>query len=72
MKIVGYINIYKSGFYHKPGKPGAFDLHPGDIYFDRESCLEQARPKSHVVLVAVPIEFTLESFPHVNPVRRNE
>ena len=30
--MTGFINIYKSGHYHRQGKPGAYDRHPGDIY----------------------------------------
>lgn len=28
----GFVNIYKSGVFHRRGKPRAYDRHPGDIY----------------------------------------
>lgn len=28
----GFVNIYRSGYFHRMGKAGAYDRHPGDIY----------------------------------------
>lgn len=32
VEMSGYVNIYKSGVYHTPGKPGAYNMHAGDVY----------------------------------------
>lgn len=32
-----YINLYHSGFYHRSGKPGQFNVHPGDLYPTKEA-----------------------------------
>lgn len=29
---VAYVNLYLSGYYHRAGKPGQFNVHPGDLY----------------------------------------
>lgn len=45
MKIMqGAINIYKSGHYHRKGKPGQYDRHPGDIYPTMEAALGDIDP----------------------------
>jgi hypothetical protein len=45
MKLMhGAINIYKSGHYHRKGKPGQYDRHPGDIYPTMEAALEDVDP----------------------------
>jgi hypothetical protein len=48
-RITGYINIYRSGLYHTPGKPGAYDRHPGDIYATEAAAIEDIYPHSHYV-----------------------
>lgn len=35
----GYVNIYRSGFFHRIGKPGCYDRHPGDIYETQEAAI---------------------------------
>lgn len=52
----GYINIYRSGIFHREGKPGAFNRHPGDIYPDKETAIADIEPRSHYV-TTVPIEW---------------
>lgn len=36
---VAYINLYKQGFYHRAGKPGTMEVHPGDMYASREAAI---------------------------------
>lgn len=38
--VKGYMNIYRSGYYHRKGKPKAFDRHAGDIYPTVAAALE--------------------------------
>lgn len=45
----GWINIYRSGFWHPRGKPGAVDLHGGDVYMSRADALKAIAPMSHYV-----------------------
>lgn len=37
--ILGYANVYRSGYFHRKGKPNMYDRHFGDIYPDREAAL---------------------------------
>ena len=64
--INGWINIYRSGFFHTPGKPGAFDRHPGDIYATYEAAVADIFPVSHYV-ATVPVAWEEETRPAVNP-----
>lgn len=69
-RVTGFINIYTSGFYHSPGKPGAYDRHPGDIYATEGAALDDVHPRSHYV-ATVPVEWDEVTVPTVNP-RLNE
>lgn len=65
--ITGYINIYRSGLYHTPGKPGAYDRHPGDIYATEAAALDDIYPRSHYV-ATVPVTWVEPTVPYLNPV----
>lgn len=39
MKRTSYMNIYIQGFYHRCGKPGTLNAHPGDLYDTREEAV---------------------------------
>lgn len=52
----GWLNVYRSGHYHRAGKPGMYDRHPGDIYETKEAALADISPASHYV-ATVPIEW---------------
>ena len=54
MRITGYINLYRSGWFHRQGKPGAFDLHAGDVYPTLESAERDIEPRTHY-LATVPV-----------------
>lgn len=62
----GYINIYRSGYFHTPGKCGAYNRHPGDIYGTEDAALRDINPHSHYV-GTVPIEWEEADTPPVNP-----
>lgn len=67
MKLIGYVNIYRSGLYHSPGKPGAYDRHPGDIYATEVAAKDDIYPRSHYV-ATVPVEWEEATTPYLNPV----
>lgn len=45
--VTGYMNVYRSGWFHRQGKPGAFDRHAGDIYPTMAAAMENIEPRSH-------------------------
>src|ERR1700728_3099970 len=66
VSIIGYINVYRNGYYHRRGKPNAFDRHVGDIYPSLQSALGEIVPGSHYIGTA-EITWNEESLPHTNP-----
>ena len=52
--IEGFINVYKSGFWHQEGKAGAFDRHGGDIYPNQAAAFN-AIEQPHLHVATVPI-----------------
>jgi hypothetical protein len=62
----GWINIYRSGIFHRIGKPGAFDRHPGDIYPTEEAAIQDIEPRSHYI-TTVPVEWSEEGCVECNP-----
>lgn len=48
-EIIGYMNVYKSGFFHKAGKADTFDRHAGDIYASHDAAVRDIHPRSHYV-----------------------
>lgn len=61
----GWLNIYRSGVYHRCGKPGAFDRHAGDLYPTEQAARDAIDPVSHYV-DTVPVVWT-EAGPDVQP-----
>jgi hypothetical protein len=68
VKVSGFINIYRSGFFHTPGKAGAYDRHPGDIYKTEAAAVDDVSPASHYICT-VPVSWEEDSEPHCNPER---
>jgi hypothetical protein len=66
-RIVGWQNIYKSGYYHRAGKPGMYDRHPGDLYPTREAAEADVEPPEFYV-ATVKVVWYEDSVPHVNGV----
>lgn len=54
---LGWLNIYRSGVYHKCGKPGAFDRHAGDVYPTEAAAKAAIDPATHYV-DTVPVVWT--------------
>lgn len=54
--MTGFINIYKSGWFHRKGKPNMLDRHPGDIYLTMEAAKLDIDPAAASLYVGtVPI-----------------
>lgn len=54
-----WMNVYRSGWFHRQGKPGVCDIHAGDFYEDEKTAKEQIDPPSHY-LCTVPVELPVE------------
>lgn len=67
-RVSGWLNIYRSGFYHKPGKSGAYDRHPGDIYASEQAARDDIHPRSHYI-DTVPVAWREDCVPAVNPIK---
>jgi hypothetical protein len=66
----GWVNIYKSGKYHTPGKPGAYDRHAGDIYSSHaQAWQERDLSEEAGYLDTVPVTYRDEQHPKVNQPR---
>lgn len=63
---IGWVNVYRSGFFHTAGKPGAYDRHPGDIYETEAAAIADIHPRSHYI-ATVPIAWAEPTRAHVNP-----
>lgn len=66
MRILGYINVYRSGYFHRRGKPGVCDRHGGDVYLSREQALADVNPRTHYV-DTVPVTWEEQDPPDANP-----
>jgi hypothetical protein len=55
-KVTLYMNLYKAGWFHRKGKPGTVDIHPGDFYPNRgKAVAEIDRPELY--LGTIPFEY---------------
>lgn len=41
----GWMNIYRSGWFHRANKPNMYDRHPGDLYPDYDAAIADIAPK---------------------------
>lgn len=56
VKHRGFVNIYRSGMFHREGKPTAYNRHPGDIYPTQDEALQDIDPRAaHLYVCTVPI-----------------
>lgn len=62
----GYLNIYKSGRYHRAGKPGAYDRHGGDIYARLDDAIAAIDPPEYYI-TTIPVVWTDAERPFPNP-----
>jgi hypothetical protein len=42
----GYMNVYRSGYFHRKGKPNTLDRHAGDFYETYEQATKEINPHS--------------------------
>ena len=71
---VGWINIYRSGHWHTPGKPGAYNRHGAEVYPSKEDAKAAAAEsgRSCDLVATVPVmwyepETGLKPNPKENP-----
>lgn len=60
-----WMNLYRAGYFHREGKPGCVDIHPGDCYETREEAEADVEPRSHY-LATVPFTWFGPAV-HANP-----
>lgn len=65
-KRTSWMNIYKSGYFHRKGKPDTLDVHAGDFYDSYEQAIKEIDPPSHYV-ATVPFEWEDVEGITVNP-----
>lgn len=64
-RVVGWQNIYRSGHYHRVGKPLMYDRHPGDLYPTREAAEADVDPPELLVATVKVVWYEAKQ-PHVN------
>lgn len=65
--ITGYMNVYKSGYFHRQNKPGALDRHAGDFYPTVDAAKADIEPASHYVATVGPFEWWEDEAIQPNP-----
>lgn len=63
----GFVNIYRSGWFHRADKPCAYNRHPGDIYPTKEEAMRDIEPKE-LYVTTVPIAWQEAGDVRPNPV----
>lgn len=61
-----WINIYRSGYFHRKGKPDTVDRHAGDMYESKELALANIQPMSAYV-DTVQVTYVDDEDVHANP-----
>jgi hypothetical protein len=65
--VTGWMNIYRSGFYHRAGKPSMYDRHPGDLYPTRAAAIADIDPAArHLYVCTCRTVWIEDCQPHVN------
>lgn len=65
VRVTGWVNIYRAGYYHRAGKPNSYDRHPGDLYPTRRAALDDIEP-AHLYVATVPVSWFENFQPHTN------
>lgn len=61
-----YINLYRSGYWHRQGKPGTCNVHAGDVYDDFDTALRAIEPgKGYIDTIRLEASLPFPLF--VNP-----
>lgn len=53
-----YVNVYRSGHYHRQGKPGHCNIHAGDLFTSEDLALENAEPGNGYI-ATVPLDMPI-------------
>ena len=56
MRSKGWINLYRSGYFHRCGKPAVCERHAGDVYLDEAAARRDIDPPE-LYVATVPIEW---------------
>lgn len=62
---VMWMNVYRSGWFHRAGKPSTIDRHAGDFYETREQAMADIDPPSHYI-TTVPFTYVDPEDVHAN------
>lgn len=65
MKVKGFMNVYRSGHFHRAGKADCYDRHAGDIYPTREAAVRDIDPPSHYI-DTIEIAWEEKKLPNIN------
>ncbi len=52
----GWMNVYRSGWFHREGKPDTLNRHAGDLYTDYDHAIRDIDPVSHYI-ATVPVQW---------------
>ena len=55
----GWMNVYRTGWFHRSGKPAVVDRHAGDLYASKTKAEEQIDPVEGFI-ATVPVQWTDE------------
>lgn len=66
MKQTLFINVYRSGVYHRQGKPHTCNMHGGDLYATRHDAIEAIEHDKGYITTA-PVVVDLPALAYVNP-----
>lgn len=65
---MAYLNVYQSGYYHRKGKPGQYNCHPGDLYPTHEAATQDVDPDAaHLYLGTFFVDIPSELLGPCNP-----
>lgn len=64
-----YVNLYRSGHFHRANKPGQFNVHPGDLYPTWEAAIADIDHSGvyFATVVVVVSDTTAKGMGPVNP-----
>lgn len=65
---MAFLNVYRSGYYHRMGKPGQFNCHPGDLYPTHEAATADVDPDArHLYLGTFEVSIPAALLGEANP-----
>lgn len=55
-QISGFMNVYRSGWFHRLAKPGTCDRHGGDLYLSEAAAKADIHPLTHYI-ATIPVSW---------------